>query len=266
MSVRAVHQPICDPQLPAENALIKEVHLLSEGYWLPELASTVLPRQPGICGVGAHAVCRVGTGALRPPHPSKNPACEFPRTGLKPFKGRSSDPVTLPWVEQPLRYSQGATCPALDGRRRGCAGSRHVGLCLLSPSLLRVVLPAFSQRSTCWTWAPFRAGHVRPVSDSLQAGLGFFQHPVPHPPGPSSRLACLQPMAAVPERLWPPKRGEKIGPCSGRNDPGQQRAGRPEPGRKDRAHPSFRQRYEVSTFRLRSPRGGRRLLSIGCHD
>jgi hypothetical protein len=40
----------------------------------------------------------------------------------------------------------------------------------------------------------------------------------PAPPGPPLRSACLQSMAVVPERLWPPRRGEKIGPCSGRND------------------------------------------------
>jgi hypothetical protein len=31
-------------------------------------------------------------GALRPPSPSKNRACEFPRTRLKPFKGRLCRP------------------------------------------------------------------------------------------------------------------------------------------------------------------------------
>ncbi len=137
--------------------------------------------------------------------------------------------------------------------------------CLPSPSLLRMVLPTFSQRSTCWTWwAPFRAGHVRPVSGSLQAGIGFFQHPVPHLHGLSLRSACLGPRAARPDRLWLPTKGEAIGPCSGRNDPGRREPEGSPPGRKDRALPSIGRRYGVSTFRSRSPRGGRCLLSTGC--
>ena len=154
--------------------------------------------------------------------------------------------------------------PAIDGRPgevRGRAGRVHG---LPSPSLVKTVLQAFSRRSTCWTSAPFRAGYACPVSDSLQAGIGFFQHPVPHPRGRPLRSACLEATAAVPERLWPPKRGEKIGPCSGRNDPGRCEQQGSRRGRKDRAQPSIRRGYGVSTFRSRSPRGGRCLLSTGC--
>ena len=147
------------------------------------------------------------------------------------------------------------------GEVRGCAGWFHSRL---SPSLIKTDLQALLRRSTCWTWALFRAGQVRPVSGSLQTGLGFFQHPIPHLRRRPLRSACLDAMAAVPERLWPPKRGEKIGPCSGRNDPGRRGRERPPLGRKDRAYPSIRRRYEVSTFRSRSPRGGRCLLSTGC--
>jgi len=117
-----------------------------------------------------------------------------------------------------------------------------IGRCLPSLSPLTVVLHPFSQRSTCWTLAPFRAGHMRPISDSLQADIGFFQHPVPHPCGRSLRSACLRTMAAttgttlaseegredrvprVPEQSWPLRaqshaagRKDRVSPFPGKN-------------------------------------------------
>ena len=227
-----------------------------------------------------HGSCRVSRGPLPAPGSSQNRTCEFPRIRLKHSKGPVPDPAVSCQLESTTTGSLLSDClrntrlqppylrldrPPIDGRPRevrGCAGCSHSRL---SPSLVKTVLQALSRRSTCWTWAPLRAGHVRPVSGSLQTGVRFFQHPVPHLLGRPLRSACLEPAAAVPERLWPPKRGEKIGPCSGRNDPGRQRLGSSPSGRKDRAMPRVRRRYEVSTFRSRSPRGGRCLLSTGCH-
>jgi len=111
--------------------------------------------------------------------------------------------------------------PPIDGRPgevRGCAGCSHS---LPSPSLVKTVLQALTRRSTCWTWAPFRAGHVAPVSDSLQAGIGFFQHPVPHLRRRSLRSACLSADGHRAGTTLASDEGEKIGPCSDRNDPGR---------------------------------------------
>lgn len=122
--------------------------------------------------------------------------------------------------------------PPIDGRpgeARGRAGRVHGRL---SPSLVKTVLQALSRRSTCWTWAPFRAGHVGPVSDSLQAGIGFFQHPVPHLRRRSSRSACLRADSCRTGTTLASEEGEKIGPCSDRNDPGRRELNAPRRGGK----------------------------------
>ena len=194
-------------------------------------------------GVGAG---RVSQGPSPAPSSSQNRTCEFPRIRLKHSKGRWSDPAVSCSLEPSMKIGSWhcfrnthlqpphllVDRPPIDGRpgeARGRAGRVHGRL---SPSLVKTVLQALSRRSTCWTWAPFRAGNVAPVSDSLQVGIGFFQHPVPHLRRRSSRSACLRADSCRTGTTLASEEGEKIGPCSDRNDPGRRELNAPRRGGK----------------------------------
>ena len=123
-------------------------------------------------------------------HSPKNPAYEFPRTGLKPFKALLREPAMLTVFPHCLRDPHLKTTytpvgfPSVYGvplnRVWNCARRRH-------PPLLQSIYSighrskSFSRRKTSRTSAHFRAGH-RPVSIPLQDGFRFFRHPTPaHP-------------------------------------------------------------------------------------
>ena len=198
---------------------------------------------------------------MRPPHPSKNPACEVNRTGLKRFKGRMSDPVDTE-LSNLCDTSMGPPPPHSLGGGKGAQAS---GLWPLppiafpfeggSPSLLAAKhlldVGSLSGRA--------HASRIRLITNR------HWLFPASCPASPWAFLAVG----------WPGTMED-----GNRNDSGLQGGERRSgsagagtipaaPTRKtgcgeERSGKSIsRQRYGVSTFRFRSACGSRCLLSTG---